>query len=68
MNGIIEALKGKKTYGIVAIFLLCVAAEKLFGWDVPGFDVGNDWLQLTLAMLGFGTLRAGIAESRSPSQ
>jgi hypothetical protein len=66
MNAILEALKGKKTYGIVVIFLLCVAAEKLLGWDVPGFQVGNDWLQMTLAMLGIGTLRAGI--SQSPSQ
>jgi hypothetical protein len=66
MNAILEALKGKKTYGIVAIFLLCVAAEKLVGLDIPGFQVGNDWLQMTLAMLGIGTLRAGI--SQGPSQ
>lgn len=61
MTAIIEALKGKKTYLVVAIFLLCVAIEKLGGIDIPGFAVENNWLEMTLAMLGIGTLRAGIS-------
>lgn len=61
MTNILEALKGKKTYLVVAIFLICVAIEKFAGIDIPGFAVDNNWLEMTLAMLGIGTLRAGIA-------
>lgn len=61
MTAIWEALKGKKTYLVVAIFLVCVAIEKLGGIDIPGFNVDGNWLEMTLAMLGIGGLRAGIA-------
>lgn len=61
MNAIWETLKGKKTYLVVAIFLACVAIEKLGGIDIPGFNVDGNWLEMTLAMLGIGGLRAGIA-------
>ncbi len=61
MTAFWEALKGKKTYIVVAIFLLCVAVEKLGGIDIPGFNVEGNWLEMTLAMLGIGGLRAGIA-------
>lgn len=60
MSGIWAALSGKKTYLIVAIFIVCVLVEKFGGWDIPGFTVGDDWLGQVLAMLGIGTLRAGI--------
>lgn len=60
MTGILEALKGKKTYIVVAIFLACVAVEKLLGIDIPGFNVDGNWLEMTLAMLGIGGLRAAI--------
>jgi hypothetical protein len=61
MNSVLAALKGRKTYIVVAAFLLCVAIEKLAGIDIPGFNVEGNWLEMTLAMLGLGTLRAGIA-------
>lgn len=61
MTAIWDSLKGKKTYLVVAIFLLCVAIEKLGGIDIPGFNVEGNWLEMTLAMLGIGGLRAGIA-------
>ena len=61
MTAIWEALKGKKTYLVVAIFLVCVAIEKLGGIDIPGFNVDGNWLEMTLAMLGIGGIRAGIA-------
>lgn len=60
MTAIWEALKGKKTYLVVATFLFCVAVEKLGGIDIPGFSVDGNWLEMTLAMLGIGTLRAGV--------
>ena len=61
MTAIWDSLNGKKTYLVVAIFLLCVAIEKLGGIDIPGFNVEGNWLEMTLAMLGIGGLRAGIA-------
>ena len=61
MTAIWETLKGKKTYIVVGIFLACVAIEKLAGIDIPGFNVEGNWLEMTLAMLGIGGLRAGIA-------
>jgi hypothetical protein len=61
MTEIWDTLKGKKTYLVVAIFLACVAIEKIGGIDIPGFAVEGNWLETTLAMLGLGTLRAGMA-------
>ncbi len=53
---------GYRTYIIVAIFLALVAVEKLGGVDIPGFDVGDDWLQVVLGALGLGTLRAAVGQ------
>jgi len=30
--------------------------------DVPGVDVGSDWLSQVLVALGLGTLRAGLSD------
>lgn len=51
---------GYRTYGVVAVLLLCVAAEKLLGWDVPGFTLTEDWLSVVLGALGLGSLRAAV--------
>lgn len=56
-------LSGYKTYVIVAVFIACVFAERFLGFDIPGFDAGNNWLEMVMAMLGIGTLRAGVASS-----
>ncbi|ABD85703.1 hypothetical protein [Rhodopseudomonas palustris] len=45
---------------IAAVLVLVVVVEKGLGIDVPGVDVGSDWLTQILAALGLGTLRAGI--------
>lgn len=60
MKAIWESLAGKKTYLVVGIFLVCVAIEKLGGIDIPGFNVDGNWLEMTLAMLGIGGVRAAI--------
>ena len=52
-------LTGYKTYVIAALILLCVFAEKILGFDIPGFEVGDDWLAFVLGALGLGTARAG---------
>ena len=54
-------LPGYKTYIVVVIMLLIVVAEQVFGVKVPGVNIGDDWLQVVLAALGFGGVRAGIA-------
>lgn len=53
-------LTGYKTYILVGIFIAGVAAEKLLGLDIPGFDPGDDWLQQVMAALGIATVRAGV--------
>ena len=54
-----QFLQGYKTYIIAAILALCVAAEKLLGWDIPGFDASGDWMGFLLAALGLSTARKG---------
>ena len=56
-------LSGYKTYIIVAAFVACTLLENFAGFDIPGFTVSADWFQQVLAMLGFGTIRAGIASA-----
>lgn len=53
-------LEGKKTYIIAAMILLSVLVEKGLGVDVPGIEMGDDWLLLVMNALGLGTLRRGI--------
>lgn len=57
-----KMVDGYKTYLLVALFVVMVAVEKGLGWDVPGFEVGDDWLAMVMGALGLGTLRAGIAK------
>jgi len=54
--------QGYRTYIVVAVFLLCVAVEKLLGIDIPGFDLGQNWLETVLGALGLGTLRAALGK------
>jgi hypothetical protein len=53
-------LKGRKTYIVVAMMLLCVVVETVLGVDVPGVTIGANWLQDILAAAGLGTLRAAV--------
>jgi hypothetical protein len=56
----IELLAGKKTYGIIAIFILCILAEKGLAWDIPGFVAPADWLNQVIVALGLGAGRSTI--------
>ncbi len=60
MNAVLQFGTGYRTYIIAAVLVLVVVVEKGLGIDVPGVDVGSDWLTQILAALGLGTLRAGI--------
>jgi hypothetical protein len=61
MNAVLRVGAGYRTYIIAAVLVLVVVVEKGLGIDVPGVEVGPDWLTQLLAALGLGTLRAGIA-------
>lgn len=52
---------GYRTYIVAVMLVLGVVAERFLGVDIPGFDVADNWLEMVLAALGLGTLRAGIA-------
>lgn len=62
MTAIRAALSGKKTHIIAIIFLICVFAEKGLGFDIPGFEPGDDWLAYVLNALGLSTIRLGIGK------
>lgn len=51
------------TCTIAGMFVLVVVFEKGLGIDVPGVEVGPDWLTLVLGAFGLGTLSVGIANS-----
>jgi hypothetical protein len=55
-------LTGYKTYLVAGALLAAVAVEKFLGFDVPGFDVPNDWLLVVLNGLGLASLRAAISK------
>jgi len=61
MSFITSFAAGYRTYIIAAVLIICTLAEKVLGIDIPGVDVGQNWLETILAALGLGTLRAGIA-------
>jgi hypothetical protein len=55
---------GYRTYIVAGTLLLAVIVEKGLGIDVPGIDVGADWLTHILGAIGLGTLRAGVGVPR----
>ena len=53
-------LDGYKTYIVAAALLAVVIVEKVIGWDVPGVELGHDWLLIVFNALGLGSLRAAV--------
>lgn len=64
MSGLVEWLKGKKTYVVAAAVLLIAVLEGIVGIDIPGAEVTNP-LPYILAALGLGALRAGVSKTSS---
>lgn len=63
MTAIIELLKNKKMYGVAAVVILIGILEGPVGMDIPGVDVGADWLGWIIAGLGIGATKAAIVKS-----
>lgn len=63
LNSIRSKLEGVKTYIVAFLIILIAVSEGLLGFDIPGVDVGTDWLGWMLNGLGLGTLRAGISKA-----
>lgn len=57
------AVSGAKTYVIAVLIVAIAISEGLLGFDIPGVDVGDDWLGWMLNGLGLGTVRAGIGKA-----
>lgn len=63
MSFITNFAAGYRTYIIAAALVLGVVVEKVLGIDIPGFEVGSDWMTVVLGALGLGTLRAGVSNA-----
>lgn len=48
MASLWTALAGKKTFAVSIIVMLIGLAEGVFGWDIPGVDVGKDWIDYVI--------------------
>jgi lysozyme family protein len=51
-----------KMYAVGVMVMFIGVAEGLLGWDIPGVEVGPDWLDYVLTGMGIGSLRAAIAK------
>jgi hypothetical protein len=60
MSKIMEGLDGKKTFVLAGLVIAIGLVEGVMGWDVPGVDVGSDWVNYVLAGLGMGTFRDAL--------
>jgi hypothetical protein len=53
-------LSGYKTYIVMWTMVGCIVVEKVMGFDVPGFEMGDDWVNWLLGAFGLGALRSGM--------
>lgn len=63
ITGLRGVFAGQKTYVVAIMIVLCGVVEGAFGFDIPGVEVGDDWLMYILNGFGLGTLRAGVAKA-----
>lgn len=55
-------LPGYKSYIVGALLVAIGVVEGVFSWNIPGVEVGDDWLMYILNGMGVGSLRAAIAK------
>jgi hypothetical protein len=53
-------LQGKKSYIVAAVLVVLVFLTKFAGIQIPGVDVGDNWLTVVMGALGLGALRSAI--------
>lgn len=53
---------GYKTYLVAGFVVFVGVVEGLLGVDLPGVEVGDDWMQYVVSGLGLGSLRAAISK------
>lgn len=57
-----SVLDGYKTYIAVVLLVAVGIVEGVFGIDIPGVDVSEDWFTILLAALGLGGARHAIGK------
>jgi hypothetical protein len=60
-----DFLKGYKFYVLAVVVGAIGVSEGLLGVDIPGVEVGSDWLNWVLMSLGMGFGRAAVAKAGS---
>ena len=60
--GLRDAVDGYKMYIVAFSVLLVVFVEKFMGWDVPGVEVGADWMNYVWVAMGAGAWRSAVAK------
>ncbi len=63
-DGLMMFMDGKKTHFVALIVVLIGVMEGLLGADIPGVNVGDDWLNYVLTGLGLSSVRDGIRKIR----
>lgn len=62
MGNLVDWLKGKKTYLLMALGAVVIVVNHLVG-GIPGLNIDpNSWLTQLYAVAGGSALRAGIAK------
>ena len=54
---------GYKTYFVALMIVLIGVGEGLLGVDIPGVEVGDDWMQYIIAGLGLGSVRSALQKA-----
>lgn len=63
MDQLRSILSGRKTIAIGVAVIAIGVMEGPFALDIPGVEVGDDWLGWIMAGLGTITLRQGISKN-----
>lgn len=58
--GILAAVDGYKTYIVIGVYLAAVFVTKVMGLEIPGFAVGDNWLNDVMIALGLGGFRSAL--------
>lgn len=57
-----KALDGYKMYIVALGLLFAVFVETGLGWDIPGVEVGPDWMAYVWSAFGLGAWRSAVAK------